>query len=99
MTSDVTVSLFTGYNFVAGRGHASNTHGIGSEGCRAPDSNGAGHQHGVVVYKDGSVKITIPGSGENSEVPFQRLILYHSFYKVCPNLAAFRFNIFHRTDI
>ena len=88
MTSDVTVSLFCGDQYIGTRGHASNTHGIGGECNRAPDSTGAGLQHGTVVYTDGILKISTPGSDGMSKVPFHRLIIYHTFYKVQSKLGV-----------
>ncbi len=90
VTSDVTVSMFTGDKFIVPIGHPSNTYGIGGESSRAPDSNGAGLQHGTVVYPDGILKVTVnaPGSEGTSEVPYHRLIIYHTFYKVQSTLAA-----------
>jgi hypothetical protein len=89
VTSDVTVSLFTADKFIVSLGHASNTHGIGGECSRAPDSKGAGLQHGTVVYTDGILKVRAPGREGTSEVPYHRLIIYHTFYKVQITLAAF----------
>jgi hypothetical protein len=82
VTSDVTISLFTGNKFVTCRGHASNTYGIGGETSRAPDSEGTGREYGVVVYEDGILKISAQENAETSEVPFHRLMIYHTFYKV-----------------
>ncbi len=64
VTSDVTLSLFTGDKFVTTRGHASNTHGIGGESNRGLDSEGAGLEYGTVVYPDGSIKKNISGTEE-----------------------------------
>jgi hypothetical protein len=87
MTSDLTISIFSGNLYVGARGHASNTYGIAGECSRAPDSKGEGHQHGVVVYEDGFFKISCPGSDATSNVHFHRLILYHSFYKVVRSMG------------
>ncbi len=92
MTSDSTISIFTGNLFVGSRGASSNTYGIGGECNHAPDSKGEGYSHGVVVYEDGFLKISIPGSEgiSDSEVHFHRLLFYHTFYKIIRSMGLMK---------
>jgi hypothetical protein len=87
ITSDSTISLFTGNLFVGCRGDSSNTYGIAGESFHAPDMKGKGLSHGVVVYEDGFLKISIPESEEISKVHFHRLLFYHTFYKIIRSMG------------
>ncbi len=82
VTSDMTISFFTGSLLLAFGAHAATTHGVYGEAVRSPMGGRVGHMaYGVVSYEHGTLSIPYAGN-DHVLLDFQRLLVYHSFYKL-----------------